>query len=274
MPSARTPDGVDIAWRDYGGSGPDLILAHATGFCGGVWGPVAERLSDRFRVVTFDERGHGASSGTPDGTYAWDGYALDALTVIDAAGLERPFGAGHSCGAALLFLAEQARPGTLAGVWAFEPIMFPPRRLVRHENPLAAGARRRRATFASRDEAFDHYSAKRPLNALDPAVLRAYVECGFVDNADGVRLACEPETEARTYEMGGQHGAFDRLGEIGCPVVLLCGEHTDAITPSFISAQAERVPDASTEVWAGQNHFAPLADPERAASSIISAFLG
>lgn len=274
MPTAATPDGVEIAWYDLGGSGPDLLLAHATGFCAGVWGPVARRLTDRFHVVSFDERGHGASGAAPDGNYEWDGFATDALAVIESAGLNHPYGAGHSCGGALLLLGEQRAPGTYRGLWCFEPIVFPFEAPPSFDNPLAVGARRRRATFASRDEARANYASKPPLNVLDGEVLDAYLMCGLVDTADGVRLACEPESEARTYEMGSRHGGFKRLPEVQCPVTLLCGEHTNAITPEALALQAAQLPKATTEVWMGMDHFAPLADPARVASSIAAALLG
>src|SRR3954470_6598766 len=101
MGTTLTPDGVTITYTDHGGSGPDLLLAHATGFCGGVWAPIAEQLTSQFRVVSFDGRGHGASAPAPNGEYAWDGFATDALAVVDEVGLTDPFGAGHSCGGAL-----------------------------------------------------------------------------------------------------------------------------------------------------------------------------
>ena len=57
-------DGPRIATYDLGGDGPDLLLVHATGFCAGVWGPVAALLDD-FRVTALDVRGHGRSAA-PD----------------------------------------------------------------------------------------------------------------------------------------------------------------------------------------------------------------
>lgn len=272
MPTALTDDGVEIAWHDFGGAGPDLLLAHATGFCAAVWEPMARHLTDRFRVVAFDERGHGASARAPGGNYEWHGFASDALAVIEAAELDRPFAAGHSCGGALLLLAEQRRPATFAALWCFEPIVFPFTAPPGHDNPLAAGARRRKADFASRDEALANFRAKRPLNVLHPDVLAAYVRDGFVDTGGGVRLAFVPEDEARTYEMGSQHDAYDRLAEVHCPVALLCGEHTDAITPSVLDLQAERLPKATVDVWRDHGHFGPLVDPARAAASIAAAF--
>ena len=280
MGTTRTPDGNAIAFTDHGGSGPDLLLAHATGFCGGVWAPIAEQLTDAYRVVTFDERGHGASDPAPNGVYAWDGFATDALAVVDALGLQHPFGAGHSCGGALLVLAEQRRPGTFRAIWAFEPIIFPfdeptDTQPTPNGNRLSDGARRRRATFASRAEAHANYTSKPPLMWLDPRCLEGYLACGLVDEPDGsVRLACAPENEARTYEMGGKHSAYSRLKEVGCPVSLVCGETTDAIGPAVLPLLAQRLQHATTDVWAEHGHFGCLVDPARTVASIRTAFDG
>ncbi len=271
-----TPDGVSIAYTDHGGDGPDLLLAHATGFCAGVWRPMVAALQERFRVVSFDERGHGSSAPAPDGVYAWEGFATDALAVIDATGLDHPYGVGHSCGGALLLLAEMRRPGLFSAIWAFEPIVFPvegPVAPTPNRNRLADGARKRRAAFASREEARANYSSKPPLMWLDPRVLDGYIDCGLRDLPDGtVTLACEPEHEARTYEMGGSHGAYGRLDEVTCPVSLVCGETTDALGPSLLPLLAARLAHSTVDVWMGHGHFGCLVDPERTVASVLAAF--
>lgn len=47
------------------GSGPDLVLIHGWALHGGVFSPLAERLSDRFRLHLVDLPGHGHSRGSP-----------------------------------------------------------------------------------------------------------------------------------------------------------------------------------------------------------------
>jgi pimeloyl-ACP methyl ester carboxylesterase len=62
--------GVRVALHDLGGpddpTAPVLLFAHATGFCGQVWEPTAAPLTDRYRCLAIDLRGHGVSE-TPDG---------------------------------------------------------------------------------------------------------------------------------------------------------------------------------------------------------------
>jgi pimeloyl-ACP methyl ester carboxylesterase len=279
MQRVTTPDGNEVAVHDLGGDGPPLLLAHATGFHGRVWEPVAGHLADRFHCIAFDERGHGDSDPAPDGDYDWKGFATDALAVVDGLGLGdggTPLRAvGHSCGGALLFLAEQRRPGTFAELWTYEPVIVPLEGLAAlpdGKNPLAAGARKRRPTFASKQAAYDNYASKPPFNVLDHAALHAYVGHGFASQPDGsVRLKCEPENEARTYEHGMHHDAFAHLREVTIPVTVVCGEVTDAFPEPVIRLIAEQLPAGRAEVLAGLGHFGPLQDPAAVANSILAA---
>ena len=64
--------------------------------------------------------------------------------------------------------------------------------------PIAEGARRRRASFNSFEDALDNYVSKPPLSMLDDDCLRLYVGHGFRSAPEGVRIVCDPEHEART----------------------------------------------------------------------------
>ncbi len=276
MPTVIAGDGVAVAAYDLGGDGPDLLLAHATGFHGHAWLPVVEQLRSRFRCVAFDERGHGDSGTGVDESFDWHRMADDALAVVDALGLSRPFGVGHSCGGALLLLAEEARPGAFTSLYCFEPIVAPvhdpPPAGV--QNPMPARARRRREVFPSRDVAHLHFSEKDVLRALAPEALGAYVDYGFDDLEDGtVRLKCRAEHEARVYEKGLSHRAFRHLDRVRCPVTLACGERTDTVGLALLQRHAAQLHDARIDALPELGHLGPLEDPQAVAASIVSAFL-
>lgn len=272
--TAPTADGVDIAAYDFGGAGPDLLLAHATGFCAAVLAPMAERLVDRFHVVALDLRGHGRSGRPVDGDFDWHGFAGDVLAVVDGLGLAAPLGFGHSCGGAALVLAEEARPGTFRGLYLFEPAMMPwdePPEPPDERNPFVAGSLRRRQAFASRADALATFSSKPPLARLHPDALAAYVDNGFrADGDDGIRLRCRREDEARIYVSSVTHDAYRRLGEVRCPVVLACGADTDRIGPDFLERYTERLERAEAVVLPRLGHFGPLEDPAAVAGSVGS----
>jgi pimeloyl-ACP methyl ester carboxylesterase len=269
MEFVASTGGVRIAVHELGGSGPPLLFAHATGFCGAVWRPVAEQLQDH-RNVALDLRAHGRSSRPDDGELHWRGAADDLLAVVDALGLVGAVGAGHSMGGAALLLAEQARPGTFAALWLFEPIVMTAamREGLDGENSLAVAAARRRRRFPSPSAAFENFASKPPLDVLTAESLSAYVEGGFEMLEDGsVTLRCLPEDESETFRMGPTHEAAEHLGEVGCPVTVVKGR--DEPGPAlFAAAVADGLPHGRLVQMPDVGHFGPMEDPTAIATSI------
>jgi pimeloyl-ACP methyl ester carboxylesterase len=269
-------DGVGIATYDLGGDGPPLLFCHATGFHGPVWLPLAAHLVGDFHCVAFDFRGHGHSDKAPGDDYAWSGFARDVLAVIAGLALDRPVAAGHSAGGAALLLAEQQSAGTFQSIYCYEPVVFAEGAVLPgRANAMAEGTRRRREEFGSREEAYLNYTTKPPLSAFDPAAVRAYVDYGFEDLADGrVRLLCRREDEARVYEMAQRHDAFRQLADVACPVTVACGGEEPHFGPQAIGAMAARLPRGATEVIADLGHFGPMERPAEVAASIRRALDG
>lgn len=271
MPSAVT----GLAVHELGGDGPALVMVHAAGLHGRVWEPMATQLASSFRCVAPDISGHGSSPPAPGGATDWPFLAEDVVAVVDGLGLERPYALGHSMGATLLLLAEQARPGTFAALYCFEPIgvasdtAFP----ASFDHPMAARARRRRPEFDSRQAAAQTFATKPPFSGVTPAALEAYVEHGFEDTGHGtVRLRCPPDYEADVFAHGISHPVFHDLARVGCPTTLGVGERSDVLDASVLGRWAERMPDARVEVVAGLGHFAPLEDPPLLVAAVRSAF--
>ncbi|MDQ3680793.1 MAG: alpha/beta hydrolase [Actinomycetota bacterium] len=271
MVFVTTSDGVEIATHELGDRGAPLVMAHAAGLHGLVFAPLARHLAGDVRCVSFDGRGHGDSPLPPGRDLDWYGLARDVLAVVEGLALERPFGFGHSSGSTVMLMAEQARPGTFAAIYCYEPVIVPSDPPLGRDDGswLAAQARRRRTTFSSREEARRHYSSKPPWDALDPEALRAYVDHGFEDAGDaGMRLKCRPEDEATVYEMATAHDAYARLPEVMCPVTVACGALTEACPPARAGSHAHRLPGGRSEVLAEVGHLGPLEQPERVATSI------
>lgn len=278
MKTLNSTDGTEITWYDFGGDGPDLLLAHATGFCGEIWLPVVEHLRESFRCVAFDLRGHGKSQSPSGGRESWDWnlYADDALAVMDAANLTKPFGIGHSCGGATELLVEERRPGTFNALYLFEPVIFT-------DNPplgpdpdrdLAVRTRRRRETFSSRDEALQTFSSRGPFAALDPAELAAYVDYAFEPLEDGsVTLRLPANDEAEVYVMASAHNGFVDLPKVQCPVTLAHGSESKSFTEEHMRTVADRIPNGSFVQWEGLGHFGPLEKPAEFAQTVTKAFV-
>jgi pimeloyl-ACP methyl ester carboxylesterase len=204
--------GVEIALLDWGGDGPLALLHHATGFCKGVWAPIAEALRGRFRVIAMDARGHGDSSQIEGAAaYAWPEFARDleaAAAALVAQHGPVGLGLGHSFGGTAMLGASRARPELFRRLVLVDPVvpppasMFPPDALSR-PNPLAEGARRRRTEWASRAEARALWGQRPVFASWRPEVLDLYALDGLRERADGsVTLKCPSAVEAAIFDQG------------------------------------------------------------------------
>jgi len=270
VPTFTSSDGLPIATTITPGE-PRVLFAHATGFCKETWGQVADLLPGT-GTLALDQRGHG-DSGIADPPFDWWDLGRDVLTVIDAAGWGRPTGVGHSSGAASLVMAELLAPGTFEALLLIEPIIFPPP-YARYETlPLAVAALRRRASFPSRDAALQGFRGRGPFARWTDWALEAYVDGGFRDDGGEWVLKCRPEVEAECYWAATLHGAWDRLGEVACPAIVVGGEDSDSHPAAFLREQAERLGDSRTEIIAGATHFVPMEKPD-AVARMIGGLLG
>lgn len=85
-------DGVDIAVFEQGNpAGPTVLLLHGWPDTHHLWNNIVPELTERFRVLSVDNRGHGESSNPP-GTKAISvaNFAADYVTVIEALGKGEP----------------------------------------------------------------------------------------------------------------------------------------------------------------------------------------
>jgi pimeloyl-ACP methyl ester carboxylesterase len=271
-------DHVNVAVHEFGGTGRSLLLSHATGFHGYCYLPIADELSDRFTSFALDYRGHGDTARPDDWQVDWDRYGDDALAAARAVAPDGGLvGFGHSMGGAGLLMAAHRDPGLFDVIVAFEPIVFPPREIDPHDGTenngtvLSRGARKRRASFASFDEAMANFSSKPPMMAFDPDVLRLYVAHGFRPSPEGIRLKCDPEHEARTFDTGGTHSTWSVLPEIGTRVVVVAGK-VDEFGPAAIAREiAEALPNADYVEHDEWNHFTPFIDPAAMAELVREA---
>lgn len=279
--SIRIPStgGVRLRVHDFGGpddgAAPILLFSHATGLHGQVWGPVAAPLTDRFRCLALDFRGHGLSDTPPATDLSWPRMGDDLLALLDSdlVGDGEVHGIGHSMGGAALVLAAARRPRSLRSLWLYEPAIITPGIASPPGSPnsMAEGALRRRASFGSYEEAIANYAAKPPFDRLHPDALEAYVRGGFGPGKDGrVTLRCLPATEAEVFRGGGDSGAFEALHLLEAPVALVAGQPEPFSPVVFIGAAFAQLSRGTLVERGHLGHFGPLQDPAGIARDIAS----
>ncbi|MDJ0342385.1 alpha/beta hydrolase [Streptomyces sp. H10-C2] len=111
--AVNSADGTRIHVEEHGrADGPTVVLIHGWTCSTIFWAPLIRELPADFRVVAYDQRGHGRSA-TPDRAgYSTEALADDLAAVLEAVVEEgeRAVLVGHSMGGMTLMAASQ-RPG-------------------------------------------------------------------------------------------------------------------------------------------------------------------
>ena len=88
MPFASTRDGTRIFYRLEGpDTAPVILFSNSLGCDHMMWQPQTKRLKSQFRIVRYDQRGHGASD-VPQGRYTLDQLGQDVLDLTDHLGIK------------------------------------------------------------------------------------------------------------------------------------------------------------------------------------------
>jgi 3-oxoadipate enol-lactonase len=78
-------------------SAPPLVMSNSLGTNLHMWDEQARAFAKRYRVIRYDQRGHG-KSGAPKGPYTVDRLGRDALAILDHLGIEKAHFLGLSMG--------------------------------------------------------------------------------------------------------------------------------------------------------------------------------
>lgn len=110
-------DGVTVHLRDEGPrDAPAIVLLHGSNADLHTWEPWAAALRGGYRVIRFDQVGHGLTGPDPRHDYSRDNHVEDILQVADTLGLGRFILAGNSMGGKHALAFAVAHPDRLSGL--------------------------------------------------------------------------------------------------------------------------------------------------------------
>ncbi|UCD83799.1 MAG: alpha/beta fold hydrolase [Deltaproteobacteria bacterium] len=107
-------NGAKIHYQDNG-TGHPLILAHGLGGDLTMWLAQVPVLSQRYRVITWDCRGHGLSEITEDG-YSLQNFVDDQYKLLRYLGVEKAHVGGLSMGGLIAWTFALAHPETVTAL--------------------------------------------------------------------------------------------------------------------------------------------------------------
>jgi pimeloyl-ACP methyl ester carboxylesterase len=227
---------------------PPVLLIMGMGFSSRAWGSLPGRLAEHYRVITFDNRGTGRSTGTGVGFRVKD-MADDAAAVLDGAGADSAFVFGISMGgmAALeLAIGHPERVRALALGATFASWLKSRKPSVPVVSDVVVGS------ALSRMGA--HGLLGHALVSMDH--LRADFE-GFSSWISSAERA-SPRVLLQQMTAITFHAAADRLSELTMPTLILTGDRDRLIPAENSRRLAEAIPGAHLVILPGAGHCFPL----------------
>jgi len=261
--AVRGPAGTLACWEWPGGAPPALLL-HGIGNYGRVWDLVADSVAGRLRLVAPDARGHGMSV-TPAEGFAPEEFVADALSVMDALGLDRPVVVGHSMGGAHALVLAALHPEKVRALVLVD---------VGPEIGREGGERARRLSLGRPDRFADERAALAYLRETSPgysdAVYANRIAHAFARDADG--LVWRSSKDALTRILSGpdrRDEAWRALGLLAMPVLVVRGTRSESLRAETFTRMLETIPDArGLELEAGHN--VQLDRPRELADAIVA----
>ena len=248
-----TSDGTEIFYKDWG-AGQPVVFSHGWPLTADAWDDqMWYVVSNGFRAVAHDRRGHGRSSQPWDGN-DMDTYADDLATLIDQLDLRDVVLVGHSTGGGEVarYLARHGsgRVAKVVLVAAIPPLMLrtdanpegQPRRVF---DELRAGVERDRSQFYQ-DLSGPFYGANREGSQVSQGMRDAFwlmsMTVGFKAAYDCIRVFSETDQtpDCRSIDV---------------PTLIIHGDD-DQIVPIAAAARksAELIRDSTLLVYEGAPH--------------------
>jgi 3-oxoadipate enol-lactonase len=242
---------------DGAADAPVLVLSNSLGATRGMWDPQVPALAERFRVVTYDTRGHG-DSPAPSGPYTLDDLVDDLVALLDEVGADRAHVAGLSLGgmtAMRLAAREPARVQRLA--------------------LLCTSAKADPQGFLDRAAA----ARSGGTAPLAPAVVSRWLTPGYaaehpdlVARLEAMIATADDEGYAACCEVVAALDLREDLARISAPTLVISGWEDPALPPPHQKLIADGIADAELLTVSPGAHLANLEQPLQVTGALLGHF--
>jgi pimeloyl-ACP methyl ester carboxylesterase len=238
---------------------PDLVLLHGYTGHARTWDAFAEAMSDRYRVLALDQRGHGETGWAAPTAYGTPEMVEDLKAFVAAMGLRDFVLLGLSMGGIVSFGYAGQRPAELARLVIVDiaPEIEPTGLKTIMSNTA------RSDIFESRDEAFARARADNPIPP--EAHHRSRIDQSLMRTSDGrwtYRYDRALRDPGNRREGIPPEEGWRLVASIAVPTLLVRGELSDILSRGVAERFVREAPDCKLIEIAGSGHPVPLDKPD------------
>ncbi|QFS90475.1 3-oxoadipate enol-lactonase 2 [Mycobacterium sp. THAF192] len=231
--------------------GPVVVLSNSLGSTHRMWDAQLAALNERFTVVRYDTRGHGASP-VPAGAYSIDDLTDDLVALLDRLGVQRAHVVGLSLG----------------GMTAMRLAARNPERV--HRLALLCTGAQLPPAQAWTDRAATVRAGGSV--AVADAVVERWFSPGYAGDRAGWRamVAATPtEGYAGCCEAIAKLDLREQLSSITAPTLVIAGADDPATPPAKLAEIADAIKDSRLLVVDDAAHLANVEQPQIITPALI-----
>lgn len=249
---------------------PTIVLIHGWMMRVEFWRAQFADLAPRWRVVAYDQRGHGRSDMPATGDWSPAALGSDLATVIEAtvpAG-QRCVVVGHSMGGMALLAMAEADPAAARARLAGSMLISTAANELFHRSALS----RNSLALATIGRPLIRW-LMGPLGPVGPAsdvqfsitravALHGKLQPGLVAEVEAMMMSCPPTTRAKCAETLATLELSEGIPRVPGPVVVIVGECDRLTPPRQAAVVAAGRGDVELVVLPEIGHVPPMEAPE------------
>lgn len=200
---------------------PAVVLLHGGNQSAHSWDLVSLHLSDRFRVLAVDQRGHGDSEWSREVDYSLETRAADILAFIRDQQLDRPIVIGHSMGGMVAMRMALSGELSTRGMVLVDvgPELSAKGIQVVHDFVVHNVEFDSLEQFVDRVAAYDRFRSRAHIARTVKYNMMGRADGKYVSKVDHRRVPAPPDSAVGLADC-------DR---ISCPVLVVRGGHSEVL---------------------------------------------
>jgi 3-oxoadipate enol-lactonase len=242
-------NGINFTYTIDGPEGaPWVVLSNSLCTTVAMWDDQAAALKARYRVLRYDQRGHGGTDA-PAGRYAYDTLVADAVALMDALGVKTAWFGGLSMGGATALGLAQQHPDRVNGIMICDhACKSTPASSAQWEERIVVA--QTKGMEALVEPTIARWFPSETLAKKPPYVdkVRAMIRGTPVDGFIGCAAALA------------NHDYNSKLETVTCPVLFIVGEK-DGVTPAAMKDMHARLKGSRYVELAGAGHISNMDRP-------------
>jgi pimeloyl-ACP methyl ester carboxylesterase len=255
---------------------------HGNGLAINAYLPFWLPLAENFELIVFDQRNHGENPPHDVTAHDWDHLVGDmgeiAVGINDNFGVKPAVGVFHSMSACVALMSALRQESSWSALALFDPPLFPPPgHLLKsielaEMKDLAGRARRRAESFLSTEQFAAQLTRVSAFSSWVPGAHQLFAESTLRQSDEAWILRTPRELEALIYESNTDASAWQRIGSLRCPLLLIGADpsHRHATTPAAICEAIHRECGTDYVTIPDATHFLQIEKPAACREALLS----